>query len=255
MTSTERREKIVEIIDKRDFVSVKELSSIFNVSIMTINRDIKLLERNKLVRRMHGGVRAIKENIHEIQFSERLNAHIWEKENIAIKAVKFISRDDSIILDSSTTSIVLAKTISKNNLSGLTIITNSNYIINELKDLKDISIISTGGEYLNKFGCLTGLYTLSTLDKIRANKLFFSVGGVSIEEGLTDVDLSEIRVKCKMFEIVKEKILLVASHKFNKVLTHQVSPITIVDKIVTENIDKYLQDKLKSLEIVVEVVQ
>jgi DeoR family fructose operon transcriptional repressor len=74
-------------------------------------------------------------------------------------------------------------------------------------------------------------------------------------EGLTDADLSEIRVKRKMFENVKEINLLVASHKFNRVLTHKVAPLNIVNRIITEKIDKPLLNEFNSLGIDVEIAR
>jgi DeoR family transcriptional regulator, fructose operon transcriptional repressor len=253
MVTKERIKRIVEILKENEIISVKELSLLLNVSTMTINRDLKFLESNNFLSRFHGGAELKKNNIEEILFNERMNSHLDEKKKIAIKAVTFIQDNDSIILDGSTTSIILSKELSKKNLSNLTVITNSHYIIDELKTMKDICLISTGGEYLNKFGSLIGNYALMILSRIRANKIFFSVGGVSIEEGLTDANLAEIKIKNQMFEIVREKTLLVASHKFNKVLTHQVAPLDIVDRIITESIDKNLQNKLEALKISVEI--
>jgi DeoR family transcriptional regulator, fructose operon transcriptional repressor len=234
MNLQERRDSILKSIKEKGEVTTRELCDLTHSSIMTINRDLRFLEKNNAIIKIHGGAIFPKSKLHELAYDRKLTAYLKEKEIIAKKTVNFINDGDSIVLDESTTSIILARFISKQNFSELTVITNSNYVIDELRSAGNISIISTGGEYIPKSGSLTGIYTEFVLSKLRAKKLFLSAAGISLEEGLTDENLSEISVKNKMCEISDKIFLLVDSSKFNTVATHKFNSISIADFIITD---------------------
>lgn len=254
MFSIDRQNQIVKIISEKGSVSIRELSSIFNVTEMTINRDLKKLQDQNLVKRIHGGATCQRRLLGEIKFSERISSHIKEKEMIARKAVEYVREGDSLILYGSTTTLILAKEIARKNIGNITIVTNSDYIVNELKMMPDITIISTGGEYIAKLGLYAGMYAEMILSEIRINKIFFSVAGLSFDDGLTDSEPSEISLKNKMFEISGEKILLLTSDKFNCSSIHKLAPLSRTDKIITDrNISKEDILKIKKTGIALEI--
>jgi DeoR family transcriptional regulator, fructose operon transcriptional repressor len=234
MTSQERRDKIISLVKKKGEVTTRELCEVTGTSLMTINRDLKFLEKNNIIVKIHGGAIFPRSKLYELAYDKRLTTNLKEKEIIAKKAINFIYEGDSIILDESTTSIILARQVAKQTFSNLTVITNSNYVIDELKQAENIIIISTGGQYLSKSNSFTGIYTEYTLSKLRIKKLFFSVAGISIKDGITDDILSEINVKNRMCEIADKIYLLVDSSKFNIVLTHKVGDISLADVIISD---------------------
>jgi len=245
MLSIERRNQIVEILREKNSVTVKELSSMFDVTDMTINRDLKVLSEENLINRIHGGATYQKRLIGELKFSQRILSRIKEKEAIARKAIEFIEEGDSLILYGGTTSIILARELAKNAIDNLTVVTNSDYIINELKTIPNIILLCTGGQYVPRLGIYSGLYAELILPKIKINKFFFSVAGASFGDGLTDSEPSEINLKRKMFETADKKILLLTSDKFNCASTHKIAPLKVVDMVITDNnIEK---DKIKKI--------
>jgi DeoR family transcriptional regulator, fructose operon transcriptional repressor len=255
MTPRERRNKIVGIIKERGEVTTNELCAITEKSTMTINRDLRFLDKNNTITKIHGGAVYPKSKLYDLNYDKRITAHIKEKELIAKKAINFIKDRDTIILDNSTTSMVLARYLAKQNISELTVITNSNYVIEELRFSENITLISTGGEYIPKYNSLAGIYAELTLSKLRAGKLFFSVAGISIKDGLTDGNSTEIEIKNKMFEISNKIYLLIDSHKFNNVLTHKIGDISIVDVIICDRkIEPEFLTELKNLDKKIEIV-
>lgn len=233
--SSERLDKIVEIVKKKGAVTVKELTEIFSVTERTINRDLKFMDRENFLKKVHGGAVLPKEFIPDLMFEDNIKAQIQEKKIIAKKALEFIYEDDSLILDASTTSIILAREIVKKNINNLTIISNSTYTIDALKKLPNSNIICTGGEYIVKNGSLVGIYSESMLSRIRAKKLFFSVAGISLSDGLTDSVTSEKNIKNIMMEVSGEINLLVISNKINKVAVHRVAPISSIDRLIIDS--------------------
>lgn len=255
MIPQERRNKIIEVIKKKGEVTTSELCAITKMSIMTINRDLRFLDKNNTIIKIHGGAIFPKSKLYELTYDKRITTHIKEKEIIAKKAINLINDRDSIILDDSTTSIILARYLAKQNFSELTVITNSSYVMEELKFSENITIISTGGEYFSKLGSLTGIYAELVLSKLRAKKLFFSAAGISIEGGLTDETPGIIKVKNKMFEIADKIYLIIDSHKFNSVLTHKVCDISIVDVIISDKaIETNFANALKKLNKKIEII-
>ncbi len=255
MVPAKRRDKIMKIIQEKGEVKTSNLSTLLQASNMTINRDLKFLEKNSLITKIYGGAIFPKSKLYDLEYDKRVTTHLKNKEIIAEKAVKLIDNGDSIILDDSTTCIVMARYLAKCNFSELTVITNSNYVMNELKYSNNITIISTGGEFIPKDGSMIGMYTENFISKLRAKKFFFSVAGISIEEGLTDQNITSIQVKNKFLGIVDKIYLLIDSNKFNNILTHKVCDLSLVDVIVSDKeIDPNFIKTLKTLNKIIEVI-
>jgi DeoR/GlpR family transcriptional regulator of sugar metabolism len=114
MLAEERRAEIVKFIEENGSVSVHDLSKKFYVTLMTINRDLKKLHREDKLKIVRGGAMARNRSIEETYFSQRINDKLDIKELLAEKAIKYIEHGDSIILDSSTTAIILSRSLSEN---------------------------------------------------------------------------------------------------------------------------------------------
>lgn len=251
MLSEKRRSEIVKYLEEKESVSVHELSKKFNVTLMTINRDLRALQKRGSLMAVRGGAMINSEGVHESFFSQRINSNLDEKQKLAEKALNYIEPDDSIMLDSSTTSIILSRMIIRKKIKNLTVVTNSNIIINDLINQKNITVISTGGMLLSKFQCLAGPLAELLISQLRVNKFFFSVAGVSIDGELTDTDIQEVNIKKCMMKVARKKILLVGSYKFNKVGLYKVADIEELDLVIsnsTEEIEPFFE-KIKSKEV------
>jgi DeoR family transcriptional regulator, fructose operon transcriptional repressor len=144
--------------------------------------------------------------------------------------------------------------IIQKSIKDITIITNSNTILNELIPYKNISVISTGGILLNKFNCYVGPLAELVVSQIRANKFFFSVAGVTSSGEITDTDIQEVNAKKKMIEVANKKILMVGSHKFNKAALYKVSDIKDIDLVICDGRKegRIFMEKIKNKRIDVE---
>jgi len=234
MLSEKRRSEIAKYVEEKESASIHDLSEKFSVTLMTINRDLrKLHEEGKLIV-ARGGAMKGSEKIPESYFSQRINSNLDIKQILAEKALKYIKPDDFIMLDSSTTAIILCRKIIQENIKNLTIITNSNTLINELVSRDGITVISTGGILLSKFQCLVGPLAELLISQVRVNKFFFSVAGISIGGELTDTDIQEVNIKKEMMKVSTKKILLVGSHKFNKIGLYKVADVENLDLVISD---------------------
>jgi len=244
----ERHQKIIEIIESKSRVTVKELVEQFQLNEMTIRRDLLELEKSGLLQRVHGGAICVRGRSYEPPFIKRSLDKQNEKEKIGVKAAELINDGDSIALDVGSTTIEIA-----NNLKGktnLTILTPSVRIANILADNPNIRIICTGGILRPSEHSLIGDLAISAINNFYVDKLFLGMGGVDFEAGLTEYNLDDSQVKKALIQKAKEVILVTDSSKFNKVAFTFVAPIKAVSRIVTDSkIDNETARRLKEVNI------
>jgi DeoR/GlpR family transcriptional regulator of sugar metabolism len=232
MLTVERQLKIAELVDKNGGIRTSELSSMFDVSEMTILRDLSFLEQQGILKRVYGGAIAAKNSTQELSSILRQEIHSEEKDKIAQKALKLISDGDSLFLDSSTTALALARRLSGK--MNLTVVSNGFDVLNELKANPDIKLISPGGELNKTTYTFVGPHTDNMLREFFADKAFISVAGVSISAGLTVENQIQSHVKHIMLTNALQRIVLVDSSKFDLVKLSKVCNVGEIGTIVTD---------------------
>lgn len=233
MHSEERQEKILKIIDQKSRVSVDELVMLFSVNTMTVRRDLILLENRGLLRRFHGGAISCRGRSYEPPFLVRSEDHRKEKEGIGKKAAELINDGDSIAIDVGTTTLEVAR-----NLKGktdLTIITSSLQVAGELMDNPNFRILLPGGIIKASEPSLIGDLTVSAIHNFFVDKLFLGVGGVDFSAGLTEYNLDDAQIKKALIQRAKDIILVTDSTKFNRIAFAYIAPISVVNRIVTDD--------------------
>jgi len=232
MLGAERRVRIKKLLREEGSVKVSRLSKLFNVSEVTIRRDLAKLEKERAIKRIHGGAMAADSDAPTFSFLSRTQEQAKEKELIGKKAAELIKDGSTIILDSGTTTSEVAK-----NLRGhrnLKVITNALNIALELADNRDISVVVPGGSLKGASLSLTGPRVVEFVKNVNVDITFLSVQGVSLEEGLTNNSISDLYLKRAIIDVARKVVLVVDSSKFNKVELYTISPITLVDTIITD---------------------
>ncbi|MDQ0229841.1 DeoR/GlpR family DNA-binding transcription regulator [Metabacillus malikii] len=240
MLVAERHRKIVEVVNERLSIRVTELSKLFNVTEETIRRDLEKLEKEKLLRRSHGGAVSIQEEQSEVSYAEREITNAIEKRAIAIEAVKLIQPNQQIVLDASTTTWYMAKEMPD---IPLTVITNSIKVAIELSKKEQVKVISTGGMLLPKSLSYVGPLAERSLNMYHVNKAFISCKGVHIEGGLSDSNEWQALLKRQMMSIADETIVMADSTKFGVRTFAHITDLQQISTIITDsNIDHaYIQ--------------
>ncbi len=226
----ERRDEILKILEVKNRVLISELCEKFSTTKVTIRRDLALLETEGLLKRTHGGAIKNKALYPGLALTEKEKLNLDEKVRIVKEAAKLIKQGDTIVLDSGSTTTLLAKEIKS--MSGITVITNAINIATEFFK-SDVEVILTGGVLQKESSTLIGPLADEVLRKISAGKLFHGVDGVDFEAGLTTPNIIEAKTSRTMMEISGENILLVDSSKFGRRSLGVISKVKDVDKIIT----------------------
>ena len=255
MIPYQRRQKIVEQLQKKKMCSIDELSKLLNVSDTTVYRDLISLKNTGFILKVHGGAIWVEDNIEsnnkvEHRINVRLRREVEEKAEIGKKAAQFISDETSIFLDHSSTCIYLAKELANRKYQHLVVATNSVKILDELEGHSTIHVISTGGALQHQWSALTGPYTLDFISKLNFDQIFISCGAVSVEKGMMTSFPFVAEILKKASEVTQKINLLVDSSKFMRVGTFSVMPLSDVDRIITDKkMDPNLAEKCRDLGI------
>jgi DeoR/GlpR family transcriptional regulator of sugar metabolism len=226
----ERLEKILALLDQGNRLVTNDLPQMFNTTSVTIRKDLAILEQRGLLKRTHGGAIKPKKLFPGLALTEKEKINQEEKMRIAKKAAKFISEGDTIILDSGSTTSLIAKEIK--HLKNITVITNAINITNILLE-SDIEVILIGGSLLKDTSTLVGPLADESLRKISADKLFLGVDGIDFELGLTTPNIYEAQTSRVMMEVSGEVILVVDASKFGRRSLGVISKVNEVNSIIT----------------------
>lgn len=227
-----RQEQIAERVLRSDFVSAKELSEEFSVSLMTIHRDLDELESRGMLRKVRGGATPMPSSLFESTVRYRLTAASAEKEALARHALRLIEPGQAVILDNSTTTLALARLLPS--LAPLTVITNFHAVLRELGMTPHIRLIILGGHYAPQHDAFTGLVCEAAIQALRADLVFMSttaiVNGVAYQP-----EQDEALVKRAMLNAAARRILLVDHHKFGRVALHRLAPLRDFDLVIVDS--------------------
>lgn len=237
MLIEERHKKIVDLANRRGTVSKKELAQVLGVSLETIRRDIDALSHKKLVTKVHGGVTSPKFSAGkypELDYDERQQSDLAEKEEVARLAVKRVEDGTSIALNAGTTNEVLAKALLFR-FRRLTVITNSLTILNILREDSNIRVVLCGGTYSRSENAFFGNLTESFVRQFSVDLFFLAVSGIDLVRGCTDYREEEAGLQRTMIEGANEVIVLSAAKKINSASFIFVCDLDEVDYIITDS--------------------
>lgn len=233
MLPAERLTNIVNYLDSRGSADIQELMRVFQVSKPTILRDLKKLEEEHQINRTFGGATSIKRGTKFEQFFNlKANEFFSEKQAIASQAQKLIFPGETILLDSGSTTLELAKNIL--NIKNISIITNDLKIASLVADHSDNELIVLGGKKREHVYSLLGTFTEGFLKMLKVDKTFLGVDAIDVSQGLTNANLEEINIKRLMIEAGKEVILLADSSKFDNVALGKIDDVTTLNTIITD---------------------
>lgn len=229
----EREKNILETLLKKKRISVKELARILFISEPSVRRDLASLEKQNLIKRIHGGAiieeTAISKN--KIPFLIREYEQSSAKLVIAKKAIELVSDNDVIFLDASTSAFRLIPFLAAK--TNITVVTNGVKALTSLAEY-GINTISTGGRLVNSCLALVGEDACKTIASINADIAFFSCRGLSADGYLTDIAPEENFVRQKMIKNSKRSFLLCAQEKFNKKYFHNLCHKDDIDAVISE---------------------
>ena len=230
-TSAEtRRTEIIEILERERYLKVVDLSQRFGVSQMSIRRDLRQLEEQGLLSRVHGGLIATPLLRLGLEISPNVARQIrdcrLEKKEIARAAAALVQPGDHLIFDSGILSYFTACSLPGVLLiqGELTVITNSLPVALELAPWSGVETILLGGEYqANRMMNVTGPSSLRSLEGLHADKMFLTVEAIDIAHGVTISMNGDERLLAKrMIAACNCVVLLALGCKIGEVEQHQI---------------------------------
>jgi len=229
-----RRKKILSLLSEYGQVFVHELSAEFSVSEVTIRNDLDQLEGKNLLIRARGGAMKHEQNVGiDYRISEKNKLNLAEKVRIGKEAAKLINESETIILDSGTTTLEIAKNLSE--IKSLNVITNAINIINQLITNQGVNIIVPGGSLRKKSHSLVGPIAEKNLKTLSVDKVFIGVDGLDPLQGAFTPNIEEASLNQIMIDITKEVILVADSSKFKRRSLALICPINKIDVVVTDS--------------------
>ncbi len=247
----ERQQKILDILNETGRVSVNDLYHQFGVSEVTIRTDLKILAQQNLIVRTHGG--AVPVTRPELSLVIRSQQQIHEKEQIALEAVKLISDGDAVFLDTSSTSLAIARLLKRHR--ELTVLTNSLAIAQILLDAPGVTVVMSGGRLRRDTVSLIGGDGLEILKRYNIQRGFFGAHGISHPEGLTDVSSSEAEVKRNVIAMCREVIAVLDATKWGRVGAASFADLKDLHEIISNHpVPPDLAEQARQLDVRLNIV-
>lgn len=241
---TERRDWIMKFLEENGQVEVSRLSKTFDVSDMTVRRDLEKLEKEEKLIRTHGGARIIKKTTYEAVLDDRVRDNFEYKDAIGKYCMQFIEDGDVIALDASSTALAMARNIT----AKVQIVTNNISIAQELSHNPNVEILLLGGNVRKKSCSTVGFSAVNMMGELLVDKLFLSSKALSFEYGISDATQSEGEMKKAMIRSSNKVILMADCTKLGTRAFYRVAPVECADVIVTNYKETYSDTQQKFID-------
>lgn len=236
MDAKTRRDRIQRRIRTELEVGYAELAAEFDVSEMTIRRDVEALESQGVVRRVVGGAittKGLKGPDTEPSFATRVADAAEEKRHIAELVADLIGRNETLILDSGSTALAVAQSLKGRGL-GLTVVTPSVLVALALVDEPGTTVVLTGGELRPGELSLIGPAAEDTLAGYNCDTYVMGVAGIDGDRGISDYHQAESRVKRAASKRADRVVVAADKSKLGRVTFVSIAALAEVDLIVTD---------------------
>lgn len=232
MLPIQRQLKIKEFLVEKGFASVEELSKHFEVSEMTIRRDLDELHEQGVIQRIYGGAMDNDQAFFEMSVNAKSEKFSTEKIKIGRAAADLVQNGDTVFMDSGTTTLEVAKNLKNKKI---TIITTALNVAIELSASADIDILVAGGILRKGPLNTTGPQTDAFIRELHVDKAFIGVEGVDIQSGISVPDPINAHNKHTMIEIARQVIVVADHSKLGRTTTSNIAALDKVHVVITDN--------------------
>ncbi|MEV2277174.1 DeoR/GlpR family DNA-binding transcription regulator [Nocardiopsis sp. NPDC049922] len=233
---------IRERVADAGFVRVEALAEEFDVSPMTIHRDLDALQSQGWLRKVRGGATAQTSAVFHGDLEHRRAAMSEVKNRLSAAALTLVSPGQSVMLDESTTALHVAKRLPRR--APLTVITNFLSALKALAGVPGIDVVALGGAYYPAYDAFLGLHTADAVRSFRADVLFMST--TAITHGTCYHQSQEtVHVKRALMDAAARRVLLVDHTKFTREGLYALAPLTRFDLVIVD--DGVPRDELRRI--------
>ena len=229
----ERQVQIAKLVKEKGLVTVESLKKILGVSVITIRRDLAVLEERGLLERTHGGAISTRPMMREFHYREKDKTNALYKEAIGRAAADMIEDGDTVFINSGSTTYQVIRFL--NRLHNVRIITNNVAAAANFGNMPGLELILTGGMYRPSSNCLVGEFASQIVSQIMASKVIIGADGLSFKGGLTSPVYQEAAITRRMVERTQGLVICVADHsKIGKVSNFLTIPVSSLNILVTD---------------------
>ena len=226
-----RHRDILELLEQHGDVVVNELADRFDVSPLTIRRDLDALASDGLVLRTHGGATRAAAGVIRFVHAEKAQSHEAEKAAIAREVASMIAPGMTISLDTGTTTMAVAREIAA--IPSLTVLTSSLAVASVLYGRENITLYILGGLVGHGSPDLTGEVTEDNITRFRVQKTILGADAVCTD-GIFTGNSAVARVSRAMIRGGAERIVVADSSKINQTAFVRIAPLADINCIVTD---------------------
>ncbi|MBT8307486.1 MAG: DeoR/GlpR family DNA-binding transcription regulator [Maribacter sp.] len=230
MLKEERHQTILTQVELHNRVLLTDIAEKLDVSIDTVRRDVKELDQESKLRKVHGGAISLGFTTNSVR-----NNNIYainQKLTIAEKAARLLKNGAVIFIDGGTTCLEFARIIPSD--LQLTCFTLSLPVAMELTNKPNVDVIFVGGQISKEAQITIGARATNMLSEINVDYSFIGTGYVDVSFGLTDFDWDIVQVKKAIIKASKKTVLLCISEKLNSQHRYKICDINAIDTMVTE---------------------
>lgn len=247
----DRREQIRRRVVDEGFAKIEDLAEAQGVSLMTIHRDLDVLQREGWLRKVRGGATAQPSVVHHGDVRHRVQAMAAEKRQLAAAAIDLVEPGASVMIDESTTGLAVAELLPSR--GPVTVITNFLAAIKMLAGEAGVDLIALGGAYYPAYDAFLGMRTSEAIRSLHADMLFMSTTAIT-NHHCYHQSQETVAVKRALMDVADQRILLVDHSKFTKRGLHQLAPLSAFDLVIVDaGTDESDLETLHSLGVAVKV--
>ncbi len=226
MFSEERKERILEILNRKKSVKVSELSEFLKISEVTVRRDLDELHGAQKLCRTHGGALILNHGQYELPWQESEVLQIEEKRRIARRAIGYVCDHEVIILDDSTEVLEFAKLLSAGDYEDLTVVTIAIPVVNVLLNNRKLNVVIAGGPIMKQTNAVLGSMAERMFRSMRADKCFMGIDSIHRDGVYMADNFPEMLTKQAMMEAARQNFVLADHTKFGRSSFLKVEPLT-----------------------------
>ncbi len=213
-------------------IRIERLAAMFDISLMTVHRDLNELASRGILRKSRGVATATSTILVESSDVYRLSHQAKEKEALALAATELVEPGQVIILDDSTTVLRMAPHLESK--APLTVVTNVLTLMSELRGTKGLTLIGIGGQYYSWCNAFMGPLTTQALSELHADTVFLSTSAITRDVAFHQVT-ETIATKRAMLNSANHKVLVVDHTKFDRQALYALAPLTAFDTVVVDD--------------------
>lgn len=228
-----RLELIMSVLSARGECRTRQLAEQFQLSEMTLRRDLGELETRGLLRRVHGGAVLLNR---DVEYAQRLELGQAQKQLVGRAATRLLKSGQTVYLDAGTTSLELARAIGQGlpQVTHLQIVTHGISIASELAGRTPYHLQLIGGEVYQNALSTVGAVALAQIADLNIDAFFMGAGGVDVAAGWTNSNHVEGVIKRAIIERSKSVCVICDSAKWGQQSFAPIVPFGAVSRWIVD---------------------